>query len=101
MRISELVGLSLGDLELDDGLLRVFGKGAKERLVPVGPLRPRGPGPLAGARRPGRHGRPARWGRRGDAEAVFLNARGGRLSPPGGLGHRAPLRRPGRASATG
>jgi len=34
-RISEVVGLSLLDLTGDDGMLRVFGKGAKERLAPV------------------------------------------------------------------
>jgi integrase/recombinase XerD len=36
LRVSELCGLSLGDLRLTDGLLRVMGKGSKERLVPVG-----------------------------------------------------------------
>ena len=36
LRVSELVGLSLSDLDLDAGLLRAFGKGSKERVVPVG-----------------------------------------------------------------
>ncbi len=36
LRISELVGLDLGDLDLDDGLVRVLGKGDKERVVPLG-----------------------------------------------------------------
>ena len=36
LRISELVGLSLGDLDLDAAVLRAFGKGARERVVPVG-----------------------------------------------------------------
>src|SRR5207244_5614865 len=36
MRISELVGLSLVDLTLDEGIVRVFGKGSKERIVPLG-----------------------------------------------------------------
>lgn len=35
LRVSELVGLSLGDLFFDDGFIRVTGKGNKQRLVPV------------------------------------------------------------------
>jgi integrase/recombinase XerD len=81
-RISEVVGLSLIDLQGEDGLLRVFGKGAKERLVPLG-----GPARFALDRWLGPSGRPrmapARWARRSDEEAVFLNTRGGRLSRQG------------------
>ena len=77
VRISELVGLDRRDLDLDDGLLRVLGKGSKERIVPVGR-----------SARAALHtyldrGRPelvTRTRRSGDGEAVFLNARGGRLS---------------------
>ncbi|RTL55769.1 MAG: site-specific tyrosine recombinase XerD [Rhodocyclaceae bacterium] len=36
LRVSELVGLRLFEVSLDDGVLRTFGKGAKERLVPLG-----------------------------------------------------------------
>ncbi len=36
MRLSELVGLDLGDLDFALGCVRVFGKGAKERIVPIG-----------------------------------------------------------------
>lgn len=36
MRVSELCGLGVADLLLSDGLVRVFGKGSKERLVPLG-----------------------------------------------------------------
>jgi integrase/recombinase XerD len=82
MRISELCGLSLGDLDLAAGLMRVFGKGAKERVVPVGRLaRAALTEWLAREGRP--HLVPAQWARRGDAEAVFLNHRGGRLSRQG------------------
>jgi len=82
LRVSELVGLSLGDLDLDAALLRAFGKGSKERIVPVGTPAVRA---LVAWLGPG--GRPvlapAQWQRRGDAEAVFLNLRGGRLSRQG------------------
>jgi integrase/recombinase XerD len=79
LRISELVGLSLGDLDLEASLLRAFGKGAKERIVPIG--RPASAA-LAAWLAPG--GRPVfvpdRWARRTDEEALLLNRRGGRLS---------------------
>ncbi len=82
LRISELVGLSLTDIDLDAGLLRAFGKGAKERVVPVGRY-----ATAALVAWLGEGGRPElepdRWARRGDAEAVFLNTRGGRLSRQG------------------
>jgi integrase/recombinase XerD len=82
VRVSELVGLDLGDVDLDAALVRAFGKGSKERIVPLGVPAVRA---LVAWLGPG--GRPAmapeQWRRRGDAEAVFLNARGGRLSRQG------------------
>ena len=82
LRISELVGLRLGDVDLESGLLRAFGKGSKERVVPLGR---HAVDALYDWLTPG--GRPAlepeRWARRGDAEAVFLNRRGGRLTRQG------------------
>jgi len=84
-RISEVVGLDLADLAPGDGMLRLYGKGSKERLVPLGRcaaeamerwLAPEGRGALV----------PKQWRRRGDAEAVFLNARGGRLGRQGAFG---------------
>ena len=85
LRVSELVGLSLADLDLGAGLLRAFGKGSKERVVPVGRLACEALGAwLASGGRPQLV--PERWARRGDAEAVFLNTRGGRLSRQGAWG---------------
>lgn len=82
MRISELVGLNLSAVDLDDGMARVFGKGSKERLVPVAGFAMRALvdwiGPSGRSRLA-----PKAWAKRHDAEAVFLNARGGRLSRQG------------------
>jgi integrase/recombinase XerD len=82
LRISELAGLSVADLDLEGALLRAFGKGSKERVVPIGR---HAVAALADWMAHG--GRPAlvpeRWARRGDAEAVFLNQRGGRLTRQG------------------
>jgi integrase/recombinase XerD len=74
VRISELVGLDLDDLDLEDRSLRVVGKGAKERLVPLG--RPAAEAVGAYLAR----GRPALSARGRGSPAVFLNHRGGRLS---------------------
>jgi integrase/recombinase XerD len=82
IRVGELVGLSLSDIGSDTGLLRVLGKGSKERLVPVGRLAAQSVDRwLAPGGRPELE--PKRWARRGDAEALFINARGGRLTRQG------------------
>jgi integrase/recombinase XerC len=36
VRVGELTGLNLGDIDLDQGVMKVRGKGKKERIVPVG-----------------------------------------------------------------
>ncbi len=78
IRASELTGLDLSDIWLDEGFLRVFGKGDKERLVPVGGAASRA---LAGYLASGRpHLRQKGSTRRLDPDAVFVNVRGGRLS---------------------
>ena len=94
LRISELVGLDLGDLDLHDGMVRVLGKGAKERVVPLG----RGArGALQEYLDDGRI-ELDRARNRTDRSALFLNARGGRLTRQGawlivrGAGDRAGLR---------
>ncbi len=85
MRISELTGLSLSDIDPDSGLVRVFGKGSKERIVPFGrPANAALQEWLSPSGRPGLA--PVRWARRGDSEALFLNMRGGRLSRQGAWG---------------
>ncbi len=89
-RVSEVVGLNLGDVagaieSADLPLVRVLGKGDKERVVPLGRLaRAALTDWLSGQGRPLLE--PRRWPRRSDAEAVFLNARGGRLSRVGAFG---------------
>ncbi len=82
IRISELVNLSIGDVDFDSALLRVFGKGSKERIVPIGHF-------ALDALRSwfGTSGRvsfvPVRWRTREDAEAVFLSSRGRRMNRQG------------------
>ena len=89
-RVSEVVGLNLGDViaaveGTDLPLLRVLGKGDKERVVPIGGMaRAALADWLSGEGRPLLE--PKKWRRRSDAEAVFLNARGGRLSRVGAFG---------------
>jgi integrase/recombinase XerD len=73
LRISELTGLDVDDLDLEEGSLRVLGKGGKEREVPLGSF-----GREAVAAYLTR-GRPA-LATGASRGALFLNARGGRLS---------------------
>ncbi len=74
LRVSELVGLDVDDVDLEDGSVRVLGKGGKERDVPLG----RYAREAIGAYLSG--GRPALVTRR-SRSALFLNRRdGGRLS---------------------
>jgi integrase/recombinase XerD len=84
-RISEMVGLDLTDLAADDGLVRLYGKGSKERLAPMGGAAARA---MAAWLSPDGRDKvaPKKWRRRGDAEAVFLNARGGRIGRNGAYG---------------
>jgi integrase/recombinase XerC len=69
IRVSELTGMNVGDLDLDGGLARVLGKGGKERIVPVGSF--------------AREALAAYLEERGNPAAsdpLILNARGGRLT---------------------
>lgn len=84
-RISELVGMSFSDVDLQDGAIRLMGKGGVERIVPLG--RHAGLALLQWFEPQGRSElEPKRWKRRSDAEAVFLNQRGSRLSRQGAWG---------------
>ncbi len=75
LRVGELVGLDWGDIDLEGRVLRVFGKGGRERMVPFG----RPAAAELGRWLEGWHG--VRHGAAEDArEPVFLNHRGGRLS---------------------
>jgi integrase/recombinase XerD len=73
-RISEAVGLDLDDLDLDGGLVRLLGKGSKQRVVPVGRYATTAVQAYLVRVRPGL----ATRGR--GSPALFLNLRGGRLS---------------------
>ncbi len=72
LRLSELIGLNLGDVDLEDGLVRVTGKGRKTRDVPVGRL----------AREAVRRWLKARPELAAlEENALFVGARGTRLGP--------------------
>jgi integrase/recombinase XerD len=74
-RISEAVGLDLDELDLEAGSVRLFGKGSRERVVPVGRYARTALDAYLVRSRP----LLAVGGGRG-GPAVFLNSRGGRLS---------------------
>jgi integrase/recombinase XerD len=72
-RISELTALNLDDL-IDPTMIRLFGKGSKERVVPVGSYAQRAIGSYLV------RSRPALIGKGKGTPALFLNQRGSRLS---------------------
>jgi integrase/recombinase XerC len=99
LRLSELVGLDLDDVHLPARMVRVLGKGGKERLLPFNRstelairqwlpdralLRRAQPPPARATAPRGRLGEARATGRgradRGGREPVFVNARGGRLT---------------------
>lgn len=79
LRVSETVGLKQGDIWIDDEIVRVIGKGSKERIVPIG---------KSAREWIARYQREVRWKlaaksagtARATGDAMFLNARGGALS---------------------
>jgi integrase/recombinase XerD len=75
LRVSEAVGLDKAGIDLDDRLVRVIGKGGKERVVPIGRAA------VTALRRYLSRGRP--YLDRRHRQELFLNARGGPLSRSG------------------
>jgi integrase/recombinase XerC len=75
LRVSELCGIDLDDLDRSGRTVRVRGKGNKERLVPFGEKAAKALGDYLGRRHA--------FGREGDRDrqALFLNRFGGRLGP--------------------
>jgi len=72
LRVSELVSLRLAQLRLDQGLLVAFGKGSKERIVPVGESAERWLGEYFRRARPSLE--------RGRSDAVFLSRLGAAMT---------------------
>jgi len=76
MRVSELVSLNLGDINIDSGDVRCFGKGHKERIIPIAPRA------VLTIKEYLQEGRP-HLARADTEQALFLNVRGDRLTRQG------------------
>jgi integrase/recombinase XerD len=76
LRASEVIGLELADVDLEEGLLCARGKGSKERIIPVGREA------VAALSAYCRRGRPLLAGN-GTATRLFLNRRGAGLTRQG------------------
>jgi integrase/recombinase XerD len=76
LRASEVIGLEVSDVDLDEGLLRARGKGSKERVVPVGRAA------VAAMRAYLAHGRPLLVRMRPE-RGLFVNFRGQSLTRQG------------------
>jgi integrase/recombinase XerD len=73
LRVSELVGLKTFEVNLDAGVLRILGKGSKERLVPLGEEA------VDWVRRYSKEARPDLLKRK-QSEALFVTGRGGAMT---------------------
>jgi len=76
MRVSELVSLNLGDVDTEGGSVRCFGKGHKERLIPIHPQAASSVAEYIKEVRP-------HLAHNKDEPALFLNPRGERLTRQG------------------
>ena len=77
MRVSELIGLNLEDIHISMGFVRVFGKGGKERIIPLGG------GAITACKRYIEEVRPLFTAKQKGVEALFVNMRGTRLTRQG------------------
>jgi integrase/recombinase XerC len=76
IRVSELVGLSEGDVDRSLGIVRVFGKGGKERIVPIGEKALEALADYFAKR----DRTTPKNGEKGRKAPIFVNVRGGRLT---------------------
>ena len=76
MRVGELVSLNLGDVDLEGGFVRCFGKGNKERVIPIYEQAASVVKVYIDEARP-------QTAHNGDEKALFLNRRGDRLTRQG------------------
>jgi integrase/recombinase XerD len=77
LRVSELIGIKLSDIFLNDEMIRVFGKGSKERFVPIGSSA------IKWIREYLKNSRPLLEKRSKSENILFLNNRGTKLSRMG------------------
>jgi integrase/recombinase XerD len=76
MRVTELISLNLGDIDIENNFVRCFGKGSKERMIPIYPQAAKVIDEYIKDVRP-------IWAHRDTERALFLNQRGERLTRQG------------------
>jgi integrase/recombinase XerD len=77
MRVSELIGLNMDDIHLTMGFVRVFGKGGKERIIPLGGKA------INACNNYVNEARPGFIAKQKGTNALFVNMRGTRLTRQG------------------
>lgn len=77
MRVSELIGLNVDNIHISMGFVRVFGKGGKERIIPLGG------GAMKACTAYIREARPVFIEKTKGTDALFVNMRGSRLTRQG------------------